>query len=251
VVRAQVQVQTQQQVLISAQNTFAKDKIALNRTMGLPAEQELRLTDTVPLADLEMISLEEAKQTAYERRKDYLALVAQQQVAERLREAVRYERLPTIGFSGFYGVLGETHGLYHGVFTAQGSVNFPIFREAQFRSEREAADASLTRLRNQIASVKDTIDQQIRSSQLDVQAAAALVKVASSNVDLAKQQLSDASDRYSAGVDDNLRVVEAQAGLAQAEATLIEDKYQLNRAKLFLARSTGVVETQYKTYLGR
>jgi outer membrane protein TolC len=39
--RARVQLQTQQQVLINAENTFAKDKIALNRLIGLPAEQEL------------------------------------------------------------------------------------------------------------------------------------------------------------------------------------------------------------------
>src|SRR6202012_3509351 len=99
----------------------------------------------------------------------------------------------------------------------------------------EAADASLNRLQNQIASLRIDIEQQIRSDQLDVQAAADLVKVAQSNVELARQELSDASDRYVAGVDDNLRVVEAQASVAQAEATLIEDQFQFNRAKLSLA----------------
>src|SRR5207248_4192249 len=46
VIRARVQLQSEQQALVRAQNTFAKDKIALNRLIGLPAEQELELTDT-------------------------------------------------------------------------------------------------------------------------------------------------------------------------------------------------------------
>src|SRR6202012_848223 len=48
--RARVQLQTQQQALINAENTFAKDKIALNRLIGLPADQEITLTDTAPYA---------------------------------------------------------------------------------------------------------------------------------------------------------------------------------------------------------
>jgi outer membrane protein TolC len=52
-------------------------------------------------------------------------------------------------------------------------------------------------------------------------------------------------------VDDNLPVVEAQATLAAAQSRLIATEFQFNRAKLDLARNTGVVETEYKQYLGR
>jgi outer membrane protein TolC len=77
------------------------------------------------------------------------------------------------------------------------------------------------------------------------------VKVAKSNVDLATQALQDSTDRFAAGVDDNLAVVQAQATLASAQSQLVSTLYQFNAAKLALARNTGVVETQYKTYLGR
>ena len=46
-------------------------------------------------------------------------------------------------------------------------------------------------------------------------------------------------------------VVQAQATLAGAQSRLIATEFQLNQAKLALARNTGVVETQYKQYLGR
>jgi outer membrane protein TolC len=251
VLRAKVQLQTQQQALVRAQNTFAKDKIALNRLIGLPAGQELSLTDTVPYAELTELPLEQAKALAYQRRKDLLALEAQLEVAERAGKAVKYERIPTVAFSGYYGVLGETTGLYHGVFTAQGILRIPIFEEARFRGESETTAAQQVALKRQIDSLKVTIEQQIRASILDVESSAQLVKVARSNVDLSEQALSDARERFSAGVDDNLPVVQAQATLAASQSRLVNTEFQYNQSKLSLARNTGVVETQYKQYLGR
>ena len=251
VLRARVQLQSEQQALVKAQNTFAKDKIALNRLVGLPAEQQLTLTDSVPYADLTEMSLGETKTLAYQRRKDLLELEAQLEVAERSRKAVKYERMPSLAFNGYYGVLGETHGLYHGVFTAQGVLKIPIFEESRFRGETEVAAAQEIGLRHQIESLRVTIDAQVRASRLDVESSAELVKVARSNVDLAAEALQDTRDRFAAGVDDNLPVVQAQATLAAAQSRLIATEFQLNQAKLDLARNTGVVETEYKQYLGR
>jgi outer membrane protein TolC len=113
------------------------------------------------------------------------------------------------------------------------------------------AQSQLSGLRQQVQSLKVTIEQQIRSAMLDVGATNEQVKVAQSNVGLATQTLQDTTDRFAAGIDDNLPVVQAQASLAAAQSRLVETLYQYNQAKLLLARNTGVVETQYKTYLGR
>jgi outer membrane protein TolC len=249
--RARVQYQQQQQAVVSAENTFAKDKMALNRMIGLAADQLIELIDTAPYADIALLPLEESKRVAYEHRKDYTSLQAQVRTAEMLRKAAKYERAPTLSVDGYYGVLGETHGLYHGVFNAEGSIKIPVFHEAKFRGDREVADAQLSRLRSQIADLEVTIEAQLRSSMLDVQATAQLVKVARSNVDLATQELSDSNDRFRAGVEDNLPVVQAEAALAGAQTQLVNSLYQYNQAKLNLARNTGIIESQYQAYLGR
>lgn len=248
--RAQVQLQAEQQTLVSAENQYAKDKIALNRRMGIAADQEVTLTDAVPYAELAHMELPDAMTLAFQRRKDLLSLQAQMEVASQTQKAVRYQRLPTVAFGGYYGVLGETRGLYHGVFTAQGSLNFPIFKEAEFRGEREVADAQLVALRRQIESLRVTIEQQIRSSMLDVQSANDLVKVAQSNVELSRQELGDAQQRFLAGVSDNLPLVQAEARLAGSQSQVVSTMFQYNAAKLALARNVGVVESQYKAYLG-
>jgi len=249
--RARVQLQTQQQAVINDENAFAKDKIALNRMIGLPADQELTLTDTAPYAQFAELPLADAMRLAFQRRKDLLSLQAQLEVATRTNKAVRTERLPTLAFDGYYGVLGEIGGLYHGVFAATGKVSVPVFQEGQLRGEHEVAEAQVTALRQQIESLRVSIEWQIRAAMLDVQSSNELVKVAKSNVDLATEEVQDASDRFKAGVDDNLPVVQAQAVLAAAQSRLVQTLYQYNQSKLSLARNTGVVESQYKVYLGR
>lgn len=249
--RAQVQLQSEQQTLVSAETQYAKDKIALNRRMGIAADQEVTLTDTVPYVELAHAELPDLMTLAFQRRKDLLSLESQMEVASQTQKAVRYQRLPTLALGGYYGVLGETRGLYHGNFVAQGSLRVPIFNEAEFRGEREVADAQLLGLKQQIASLKVTIEQQIRSSRLDVESANQLVKVAQSNVELSRQELSDAQQRFLAGVSDNLPVVEAEARLAGSQSQVVRTMYQYNAAKLVLARNVGVVESQFAQYLGR
>jgi outer membrane protein TolC len=86
---------------------------------------------------------------------------------------------------------------------------------------------------------------------LDVVATSQLVQVARSNVELATRALSDETERVNAGVDDNLPLVTAQSTLATAQSSKVESLYQYNLAKLALARATGIIETQYRVYLGR
>jgi outer membrane protein TolC len=247
--RARVQFQTQQQAVISAEVNFKKAKIALNREIGLPAEQEIQLTDTAPYADLATMNIDQAKEIAYRSRQDYQGLQAQIRAAQLQRRAAKWERLPSLDFQGNYGVTGVTGGLYHGTFAAQGSLNLPLFQEAKFRGDSGVAAANLSSLVQQLAALKEQINQQLRDSILDVQSATELVRVAQSNVELARKELEQTTDRFQAGVDDNLPVVQAQATLANAETNLVNTTSEHNQAKLGLARNLGIVDTQYTNFV--
>ncbi len=251
VLRAQVDYQQREQDEVAAENRLAKDTVQLNRLMGMPAGQKLQLTDTAPFQELAEMDLAKAKATAYEHRKDLLNVEEQIKLDTHVARAVRYQRLPTLAFNGQYGIIGITNGSYHGVFNAEGSLRFPIFNEAAQRGQQEVADAQLMALHQREADLRVTIDAQIRASMLDVTTNAELVKVAQSNVTLAQQILGDAQERFKAGVDDNLPVVDAQASVTSAQAQYVQSLYQYNVAKLQLARNTGVVETRYRTYLGQ
>ncbi|QNI31633.1 TolC family protein [Alloacidobacterium dinghuense] len=247
--RARVEYQTQQQAVINAENTLQKDEITLKRQIGMDPGQKIQLTDAAPFADLSKMSIEDAKREAYSSRQDYQALIQNLRMAELERKAATHERFPTVNFKGNYGVSGISGGPYHGVFEAAGTIEVPIFQEAKFRGDHDVAEAQLENYRSQMADLRNKIDQQLRDSLLDLQTASDLVNVARSNVDLSTTALEQSTDRFQAGVDDNLPVVQAQSTLAQAQSQYVNSVRQFNQAKLGLARNLGIVDTQYKTYL--
>jgi outer membrane protein TolC len=248
--RARVDYQTQEQTLISAQNQYQKDKIALARAIGLPLEQSYELADQAPFKALDNVDVNAAVQQGLARRQDLQALQQQVQGARSSRSAATAERYPTIAFSGDYGDIGPTLGHSHGTFDAVGTASMPLFEEARLRGDARDAQAQLEQKQARLSDLRGQISADVRNSILDIQAAAKQVSVATSNAALAKEALSEAQQRYAAGVADNLAVSQAQASMAQADDQLVSSLYQHNVAKLSLARAMGIAQTNYKDYVG-
>jgi outer membrane protein TolC len=248
--RARVDYQTQQQTLIAARNSWAKDKIALARAIGLPLEQQFEVTDQAPYAALDNLDPDTAVQQALATRPDLKALEQQVETADRARKAATDERLPTVSFSGDYGDIGINPSHSHGTGDAVGSLDAPIFEEGKLRGDAKQAQSQLEQARARLSDMRGQIRADVRDSILDIQAAAKLVDVARSNADLANEALSEAQQRYKAGVSDNLAVSQAQQAVAQASQQYVNSLYRHNIAKLSLARALGVAQTSYKVYVG-
>jgi len=90
----------------------------------------------------------------------------------------------------------------------------------------------------------------VRSALLDLKTAADQVAVAQDNLNLANQTLIQARDRFTAGVTDNIEVVQAQDSVANANQSLISSIYLHNFAKVSLARAVGGAETSLKQFMG-
>jgi outer membrane protein TolC len=248
--RARVQMQSQQQAVIAAQNAQAKANIALERMIGLDPAQQINLTETVPYAELDnQASLSELQRQAWATRADYRAAQGQVRAAEMQRKAASAERLPTLSFGGFYGIIGITYASYRTDFFAGANLNFPLFKEASLRGDRAVAQEQVTAGRAQAENLAGQIDAEIRSAQIDYDAAKSLVSVARSNMQLAQLELDQAVDQFKAGVTENLAVVDAQAGLAAAQTSLINSLLRYNVAKLEMAHALGVLDSQYSQYL--
>jgi len=248
--RARVDYQTQQQTLISAQNQYEKDKIALARAIGLPLEQSYELADQAPFKALDNVDVNAAVQQGLAHRRDLQAFEQQVEGARASRSAATAERYPTIAFSGDYGDIGPTLGHSHGTFDAVGTASVPLFEEAKLRGDARDAQAQLEQKQAQLSDLRGQISADVRNSILDIEAAAKQVSVATSNAALAAEALSEAQQRYVAGVADNLAVSQAQQSMAQADDQLVASLYQHNVAKLSLARAMGIAQTNYKDYVG-
>lgn len=248
--RAQVELQTQQQRLIAAENQLNIDKLTLARVIGLPNGQEFDLTDSLPYAPLNGITLEQALKQAYSTRPDYLSAKAQVQAQELVGGAAAAENYPSLLTDANYGDIGSPNfGTSHGTFSAAVALNIPIFQGSRVRADKLQTNSALQQRKAELADLGGKIDQQVRTAFYNLTSSSDLVTVARSNSDLAAQTLAQARDRFAAGVADNLEVVQAQESVASATQSYIASLYSFNLAKVTLAQAMGVARQSALQFL--
>lgn len=248
--RSQVELKTQQQQLLSLQNQMAKDKLTLARAIGLPSGQMFEISEKAPYEPLDGLAPSEALQRAYASRADYQSVQAQVKAAELARSAAKSEWLPRAAISSNYDLVGPTFAESHGTFGVTGSVKMTLFDGGTRRADLLQADTNLKQRKEELANLQGQIDQEVRAALLDLNSAADQVAVAQSNVELANQTLTQARDRFAAGVTDNIEVVQAQESVSSAQQNLISGIYAHNLAKVALARALGATEANLKTFMG-
>jgi outer membrane protein TolC len=248
--RAEVELQSRQQQLLIAQNQLAKNHLILARVIGLNPGQAFDLADAAPYAPLEDQPPEQMLDRARQSRADYQSLRAQLQAAEITREASLAERYPTVSLNGDFGVNGINVGQLHNTFSFTGAVKVNVFDGGRIHADVAQSDAIIRQRKDEIADLERQIDLDIRSALLDLKSAADQVAVAQRNLDLANQTLTQARDRFAAGVTDNIEVVQAQDSVANTQEALIASMYEHNLAKVSLARAIGMTETNLKQFMG-
>jgi outer membrane protein TolC len=249
VLRAHVELQQQQQQLIAQENQVAKDKLALGRVIGLPNGQQFVIADTEPYGPLAAMTPDQARRTAYDQRADFQSAKAFVRAAENSVSAARGERYPNLGVTADYGAVGSTLDSSHGTFTFQVAAKFNIFDGGRISGDVTEARATLKRRQDELADLASQIDYQVRAALLDIQSAADQVAVATSNLDLANQTLTQAQDRFASGVADTIEVVQAQGSVAVASDNLIAALYTHNLSKVELARALGSTEQQIQKFM--
>ena len=250
VLRAQVELQSQQQRVIVLENDLAKEKLALGRAIGLPSGQRFEVTDRVAYAALEGVTLEDSLQRAYEARSDLKAAGAAVQAAESARRAAQGEAFPSLHVDAAYGDIGNTAGSAKMTYSVAATLSVPIFQGGRVRGRVFQADAALQQQKAQLEDLRSRIDYEVRAAFLDLKAAEEFVAVAKSTTDLANEQLTQAQDRFTAGVASNLEVVQAQDAVAAATENYLSSLYAHNLAKVSLARALGIAEKSIGQFLG-
>jgi outer membrane protein TolC len=250
VLRAQVQAQTQRQRLISAENEYEKSKLQLERATGIPVGQPLTLTDSMPYSAMVAPTIDAAMQRALDQRADYLAAKSQVEAAQAARRAATSALLPSLRIDGDWGAIGQTVAAAANTYSIAAMVRVPIFDAGKTTARRLESESALRQREAELADLHGRIEYEVRAALLDLTAADQQVQAARTNRDLAGQQLTQARDRFAAGVAGNLELTQAQEAVASAEDVYIAALYAHNLAKASLARALGVAESAVTTFLG-
>jgi len=250
VVRAEVRVSTDRQRATAARADFEKAKLQLARVMGLPIGQAITLSDQIPPVPVPEMTVEQALERAYKERPDYLAAKERFEAAESSRRAALSEHLPSVAVSADYGAIGLTAASALSTFAVTGTVSIPIFDGGKTRGHVIQATVDRDTRRNELDDMKAQIYYEVRSAFLDLEATSEELQAATRGRELSGQQLTQARDRFAAGVANNIEVIQAQEAVALANEQYIDAVFGYNLAKAVLGRALGTVEEAIQKYLG-
>jgi outer membrane protein len=243
--RANVELQNEKQTLIEAQAEEQRSLFGLSRLLNLDPRQELQLTDSLSFFDTPQPEVEPSIEEALVTRQEWKSLESQIQAAEYSKKAAWAERIPAVRFSGNWTQVGTTPTRVIPTYEYTGSISVPLFTGGRIRAENARADLEIQRILQQQADLRNSIGLDVKTALVNLNSARNEVGVANLGVQLAKQEVDQARDRFQAGVANNIEVIQAQDALARANDNQIAALYRFNQARADYARAIGQMERIY------
>jgi outer membrane protein TolC len=243
--RANVELQNEKQRLIEAQNDRETSLYGLSKLLNLDPRQAIELADSLSFFDTPQPEVEPAIEAALAQRQEWKALEEQAKAAGAEKKASQYSRLPSLRFDGNWAYLGTSSATGIPTYTYAASVNMPLFTGGRIRAEIVRADLEIRKLEQQKDDLRNQIALDVKTALLNLQSARSEVQVANLGVQLSKEEVDQARDRFKAGVANNIEVIQAQDSLARANDNQIAALYRFNQGRADLARAIGQMEKVY------
>lgn len=243
VTRARSQLSGARTQLIVSRNERDRTRIDLARTLGLPLVR-LELTDALaslpsPASAGSGASLDSSIRS----RKDVQALDLQVRAAREQADAIRAERLPTIGVFADEGLSQRNGRSYLPTYDWGIQLSLPIFdgfrREARVTEQVSAARDLEIRARD----LRAQVEADVRSATLTLRSSAEAVSAARERQALAEQEVAQARERFQAGVAGNADVITASITLNTARTQLVDALTSYQASRVALARAQGSIAT--------
>ena len=244
--RANQKLKRQQQALIVAREEAQTALYELVRLLNLPPSTTLTLSDSEEYVNPSFPEQEATIEAAYAQRPEMIALRCRVEAAKRDLASARGERLPSISLSGTWNEQGNRSDNLIPTYQYQAGLSIPLFTGGRIRSEVTSSTLRIDQLKQEEQELRNRIAQDVKTATARLDAALQEVKVADDGLNLAKEEVTQARDRFEAGASDNIEVVTAQDTLARAYDDQISALFKVNQAKADLARSVGHIEITYE-----
>jgi outer membrane protein len=243
--RANVELQNEKQRLLEAENDRETFLYGLSRLLNLDPRQKIELADSLSFFDMPQPEVNASIDAALADRQEWKALASQIKVAEDQKKAAQAERLPALRFDGEFAYVGTSGNTTLPTYTYETSVNLPLFTGGRIHAEVISADLEIQKLEQQRADLRNQIALDVKTALLNLDSARSEVQVANLGVQLSREEVDQARDRFKAGVANNIEVVQAQDSLSRANDNQIAALYRFNQARADYARAIGQMEKVY------
>jgi outer membrane protein len=241
VTRAQSQAANVRAQIIGARNEAKRSRLELRRALNLSADAPLVLADSLGGLQVDSAAIDENTliRRALDERADVKTLRAQQAQQKLQIAAIRAERLPSLGVAADEGGLGKDWSHSISTYSWALQLSVPIF-DGFRRSARLQEQTAITQELN--ARDRDLQTQatlEVRSALLDLAATRDQAAAVTERLRFAEQEVTQAQERFRAGVAGNSDVIAALLSLNQARTLRNDALAAYQSSRVSLARAAG------------
>ena len=232
-----------EQRLLQARNNLDNARAAYNRFLGRSMVATVSLDPTINIDALLPAdeNLEQLIDTARMNRRELAALDAQAEALRSQADTVRAMNRPQLALTGGYMYLENEFLTADKFWMAGVSLNWNLFDGGQSRKRSQAIDSKAAAIGYNRADLESMIALQVRRTWNDRGEADSRMKVAESAVEQANENLRVVRNRYQAGASTNSEVLDAEALREQALSNRDNARFEVELAKLRLARAIGAL----------
>jgi outer membrane protein TolC len=243
--RANVELQNEKQRLLEAEADRDTSLFGLSRLLNLDPRQVIELGDSLSFFDTPQPEVLSSIDSALAERQEWKALQEQLKSAGLQKKASSESRLPKVDFTGNWAYLGGSSTTGIPTYNYEAAVSVPLFTGGRIHAEIVRADLEIQKLQQQEDDLRNQIALDVKTALINLDSARNQVAVANLGVQLSKEEVDQARDRFKAGVANNIEVIQAQDSLARANDNQIAALYRFNQARADYARSIGQMEKVY------
>jgi outer membrane protein len=226
--------------LINAQNNYEIAKAQLAQAMGDdgPARFEIGNDALPPVADEDGPG-ERLLDEALRARPDFAALERQLRAQELLLSQARGGYGPQLVVSSTASAAGVEVSDLTPNWNVLVTLTWPLFSGLGTRAQVQQADATLSTLVARRDGLRQQASVEVETARLRVRAAKAAGVAAKDALANARERFKLAEGRYRAGIGSVIELGDAQVGLTNASAQLVQAEYGLSTARALLLRALG------------
>jgi outer membrane protein len=230
---------------LRVENTLESAMIGLKLLIGMPVNNQLVLTDTLP----EDIYSEEVLDTrfTYNERPEYEQLSLSRKLNEYNVRRYKLSYLPTVSLSSSYYQIAQRNQFN---FFKAGEpwfpsssvgvrINVPIFDGLAKAARVRTARLQLEQANNNLQNLELSIDREIAEARLGIRTAAASMEYQKKNMQLAEEVYNQTKLKYEQGLGSNLEITNSQAELTTAQNNYYSALYDAIIARVDFLRATG------------
>ena len=229
-----------------ARNASDRARLDLLRSLDLPSGTRVELADSLGPGPLDIpLDPDAAAGFAREHRTELAAEQARTRAARRELGAIRAEYLPSLGLSGAYQQTGREAGDLAGTYNVQLQLTVPILdgfrRQNRVKEQNLRVDIQQIRERDLV----NRVETEARQSVLDLASSQQQVAIAENRLQLAELELSQAQQRFQAGVAGSVETTNAQGSVIAARDALIQARVNFGTARVGAYRALGVIDQMH------